>query len=218
MPPRARRLHAQGPGPGPGPGPVPGMMLPPPAPPLAVQHYPFHAPPPPPFHPSYARGHPDPGQYHHAGLGMNVPPFYAQPYGAPPAPYPPFHPPHFAPYPGVGNAQLQPWGYGHYPVGPLPEPVPQPVAQPDNATGASPVYEAQGHATVAPGVGVIERDTHTGAGGVGRGKGKASTAAQPKKSYPHKKDSEGGTSYSGGEILTADIPKFGSFWSRSAAT
>jgi len=69
-----------------------------------------------------------------------------------------------------------------------------------------------------PGIGVIERDMHVGAGGVGRGKGKASTAAQPKKSYPNKKDSKGGTLYSGGEILTTNIPKFGSFWLRSAAT
>src|SRR6266702_117376 len=122
MPPHACYLHTQGLGPGP--GPVLGTMLPPPASPLVVQHYPFHAPLPPPFYPSYARGHPDLGQYHHASLSMNVPPFYAQPYSAPLASYPPFHPPHFAPYARVSNAQLQLWSYSHYPIGPLPKPVP----------------------------------------------------------------------------------------------
>ncbi|KAH8976520.1 hypothetical protein EDB86DRAFT_3096002 [Lactarius hatsudake] len=108
----------------------------------------------------------DNGQYHgNPGLNVKAPPIYAQPYGAqpygvqpygqpygvqpygtqpygvqpygvPPG-YPPL-PPHFAAYPGVGNVQLQLWGYGHYgPFGQLPNPVPHPVAmEPDERAQA----------------------------------------------------------------------------------
>ncbi|KAI9442735.1 hypothetical protein H4582DRAFT_2055129 [Lactarius indigo] len=126
MPPRARRVRATGPGPAMGP------TLPPPAPLPVIQQQPF-IPPPPSFQPSHAGAYPVPGgngQYHAAGMDVNVP-IYAQPYGAQPygmqpygAPlaYPPFHP-HFPSYPGASNAQPQPWGYGHYPPDQPPNPV-----------------------------------------------------------------------------------------------
>ncbi|KAI9466354.1 hypothetical protein BJY52DRAFT_1183211 [Lactarius psammicola] len=127
---------------------------------------------------------------------MNAPSVYAQPYGAPMAPYPPFHPPQFAPYAGVGNTHLQPWGYGHYPTGPLPNPVPHPVAmRPDNTKNASPVpvHEAPGRTAVVSGVEVVERDAHTEARGMDNGKNKstASNVVEPRKSYPNKQVSEG---------------------------
>ena len=220
MPPRTCRQHAsaQRPGSSPGPGPVPGPTLPLPAPPVVQQH-PFHAPPLPLLEPLYAGGHPAPvggSQYHPSDLGTNALRIYAQhPYGAPLAPYLPFHPAHFTPYPGVSNAQLQLWGYGHYPTGPLLNPVPHPVAmQPDNTKGASPVQEAQGHTTAMPSVGVVEKDTCAGASGMDKDMG----AVQPTKSYPNKQVSPGGKSLSAGETLTADVPKFGSFWLRLTAT
>lgn len=188
MPPRRQLTRAQGPGL----GPIPGQGLPPLAPPPVGQQHPFHLPPPLPFQPPYAGGHAVPvggSQYHVAGLGMNAPPLYAQPYGVPP--YPPFHHPNLA-YAGLGNAQLQPWGYNHYPTGPVPNPVPHPVAtQPDNTrtNEASPEDDAQSHAAVAQGVEVDARV-------VGRGTDKDNEgAAQPGKSYPNKQVSDGGMSY-----------------------
>ncbi|KAI9447827.1 hypothetical protein H4582DRAFT_2068414 [Lactarius indigo] len=104
-----------------------GPTLPLPAPLPVIQQQPF-IPPPPSFQPSHAGAYPVPGgngQYHAAGMDVNIP-IYAQPYGVQlygvqlygmhpygaPLAYPPFHP-HFPSYPGAGNAQPQPWGYGH---------------------------------------------------------------------------------------------------------
>ncbi|KAH9027073.1 hypothetical protein EDB85DRAFT_2148745 [Lactarius pseudohatsudake] len=86
--------------------------------------------------------------------------------------YPP--PPHFATYPGVGNAPLQPWGYGHYgPFGQLPNPVPRPVAaEPEERA------RAQDCAAVAPGVGAARRDPRT-------------VTVQQKKTYLNKEVSKG---------------------------
>ena len=196
MPPKARRQRASVQRP----GPVPGPTLPPPAPaPPAAQQHPFYAPLPP-FQPLYAAAQPTPvggGQYHAAGLpvGMNAPHIYGQPYGAPLAPYPPYPPPHFPPYPGVASAQLQPWSYGHFPTGPLPNPVPHPsVTQPDNAERAPPMHGAQVDTVVAPDVGVVERDARRE--GTGMGDGMESTEVQPKRIYPNKQVSDGGTSFS----------------------
>ncbi|KAI9440621.1 hypothetical protein H4582DRAFT_2055955 [Lactarius indigo] len=161
MPPRARRIRPSGPGPAMGP------TLPPPAPPPVMQQHPF-MPPPPSFQHLHAGAYPVPGgngQYHTAGLDRNMPvyaqlygaqPYGMQPYGAPLAyPQAPF-PPHFASYPGAGNAQLQPWGYGHYPHDQLPNIVPYPVAtRPDEWA------EGQSRAAIAPSVGVAERDGRT---------------------------------------------------------
>ncbi|KAH9024919.1 hypothetical protein EDB85DRAFT_2150112 [Lactarius pseudohatsudake] len=130
MPPRARQLRAgTRTASGSGPGPVPSPVLPLPATPPAVQHWPS-APALLPFPPSYAPGgYPVPvggGQYpgYIPGLGMNAPPTYAQPYAALP-PYPPFHP-HLNPYAGASNTQYQQWNYGHYPTGPFLNLIPNP--------------------------------------------------------------------------------------------
>ncbi|KAH9024084.1 hypothetical protein EDB84DRAFT_1564538 [Lactarius hengduanensis] len=83
-------------------------------------------------------------------------------------------PPHFATYPGVGNAPLQPWGYGHYgPFGQLPNPVPRPVAAEPEERG-----RAQDRAAVAPGVGAARRDPRT-------------VTVQQKKTYPNEEVSKG---------------------------
>ncbi|KAH9165742.1 hypothetical protein EDB89DRAFT_1911169 [Lactarius sanguifluus] len=112
-------------------------------------------------------------------------PHGAQPYGMPPYGAPLAYPPplpHFASYPG--NAQLQPWGYGHYPTGQLPNPVPHPVAtRPDEQA------EVQDHAAIAPDVVVVGRDVHT-ATSTREGRDK-SMAVQQKKNYPNKEVSEG---------------------------
>ncbi|KAH9039169.1 hypothetical protein EDB85DRAFT_1887635 [Lactarius pseudohatsudake] len=101
-------------------------------------------------------------------------------YGAPLA-YP-LPLPHFASYPG--NAQLQPWGYGHYLTGQLPNPIPHPVAtQPDKQA------EVQDHTAIAPDVGVVGRHVCT-ATSMCEGKDK-SMAVQQKKSYPNKEVSKG---------------------------
>ncbi|KAH9038062.1 hypothetical protein EDB85DRAFT_1888122 [Lactarius pseudohatsudake] len=204
MPPRARRLRASAPGPGPAPALGPAL---PPAPPPAVQQHPF-VPPPPPFQPLHAGAYPAPGgngQYHPAGLDMNAPPLYGQPYGAQPygaqpygaqpygMPLQPYGaplgyhplPPHFASYPGVGNTHLQPWGYGHYPTGQLPNPVPHPVAtRPDEWA------EARDRAAIVPGVEVVESDAPRTVTTMRKDKGK-STAVQQKKKYLNREVSEG---------------------------
>ncbi|KAH9159797.1 hypothetical protein EDB89DRAFT_2083020 [Lactarius sanguifluus] len=112
-------------------------------------------------------------------------PHGAQPYGMPPYGAPLAYPPplpHFASYPG--NAQLQPWGYGHYPTGQLPNPVPHPVAtRPDEQA------EVQDHAAIAPDVAVVGRDVRT-ATSMREGRDK-SMAVQQKKNYPNKEVSEG---------------------------
>ena len=90
MPPHSQsHLHHAGAhdtGVGPGSGIANSMLL---APPGVQQH--LYNLPPPPLRPLYVRGYPGPGgQYHPAGLGMNVAmnvlPGYSQPYGAPHCP------------------------------------------------------------------------------------------------------------------------------------
>lgn len=209
MPPRRRLTRAQGTGL----CPIPDLVLSPQAPPPGGQQNASHPPPPLPFQPPYVGGHAVPvggSQYHVAGLGMNAPPFYAQPYGVPP--YPPFHRPDLA-YASIGNAQLQPWGYNHYPIGP----VPRPVAQSDNTrtNSASPEDEAQSHAAVVPDVEAGEVDARA----EGRGVDKDNEGAvRQGKTYPNKQVSDGGMSFSTGGMLTTDIQKFGSFLLRSPTT
>jgi hypothetical protein len=144
MPPRARRI----------PPPIPCSMLLPPAQAPGQQQHPFHVP-------------VDSSSQHHrdvAGMGMNIPPVYAQPYGAPP--YPLFHQSQFTAYPGVGNAPVQPWGYGHYTPGPVPHPVLNPLAvQLDHTRGAI-AHEAQGHAAAASEVEVMGIGARTEVGGI----------------------------------------------------
>ncbi|KAI9439941.1 hypothetical protein H4582DRAFT_2056610 [Lactarius indigo] len=188
MPPRARRVHATGPGPAMGP------TLPLPAPLPVIQQQPF-IPPLLLFQPSHAGAYPvlgGNGQYHAAGMDVNVPiyvqPYGAQPYGVQPygmhpygAPlaYPPFHP-HFLSYPGASNAQPQPWGYGHYPHDQPPNPVLHPVAT---------RLDEWAHAATAPGVEVAERDGRTATST--HEDSSKSALVQQKKSYPNKEVSKG---------------------------
>ena len=148
----------------------------PPAPPPNVQGPALYSVPGPPS--QYGRTGPYGSQYHAAGMGMNTPPQLY--YGA----HPPFY----------HHGDAGPWGYGHYPPGAFPNPVPHPGGLQSSSAPVQarvmPMHAKEGASQAGLQSSSAPVQASEATNEVAR------SAFQPKRNYPNKQISEGGTSRS----------------------
>lgn len=118
--------------------------------------------------------------------------------------YPPPGPPYLVGHPGPNGGQYHPasagmsvpqhyynpWGYGHYPPGPYPHPFPHAGGIQPNPDVPVQVCETQARAKVG------QTQVHAEVGQTLVINQLAPAEFQPKKFYPNKQISEGGTSHS----------------------